>query len=180
MAEQAEQQAAAADQQQTRAADSNHSGESEQRQQQPAEIQTGQNQTESRESDGQQQQQTRQTNDQQEETPGTGEGDSFSRSYVETLRSESASYRTQNKALRSELWAARVAAAGRLADPADLPMPDAADPTDAEQVTAAIDELLAAKPHYAARKAAGDIGQHSAADDTAGGVSLMGIMSRNS
>lgn len=108
------------------------------------------------------------------------DGDSFSRSYVETLRSESANYRTQNKDLRSELWAARVAAAGRLADPADLPLPDAADPTDAEQVTAAIDELLAAKPHYAARRATGDIGQHSAADDTAGGVSLMGIMGRNS
>lgn len=118
--------------------------------------------------------------DNQESLNSDHDGDSFSRSYVETLRSESANYRTQNKDLRSELWAARVAAAGRLADPADLPLPDAADPTDAEQVTAAIDDLLAAKPHYAARRATGDIGQHSAADDTAGGVSLMGIMGRNS
>lgn len=95
-------------------------------------------------------------------------GDTFPRSYVERLRREAADYRTRGQAdrdaadaLRGELWQARVTAAGRLADPTDLPMPADAEQVDADTVEAAIDALLEAKPHLAARRATGDIGQHA-------------------
>lgn len=56
------------------------------------------------------------------------------------------------------LFEARIAATGRLADPSDVPF--AAELVDdTEKLTAAIDALLAAKPHLASRKPVwGDVG----------------------
>ena len=112
------------------------------------------------------------------------DGDTFPRVYVERLRSKSAQYRTaanearqQADDYRQQLWAARVEAAGRLADPTDLPAPDDADP-DPDTVQAAIDDLLERKPHLAARRARGDIGQHQQRSGADGEVSLMGILQR--
>ena len=112
------------------------------------------------------------------------DGDTFPRVYVERLRSKSAHYRTaanearqQADDYRQQLWAARVEAAGRLADPTDLPAPDDADP-DPDTVQAAIDDLLERKPHLAARRARGDIGQHQQRSGADGEVSLMGILQR--
>ena len=94
--------------------------------------------------------------------PETNENETFSREYVEELRSEAAQYRTRAKSAdkyREALWAARVAADGRLVDADDLPMPDDADPLDADAVSAAVDELIERKPHLKRREAAGVVGQ---------------------
>ena len=90
-----------------------------------------------------------------------GDGDMFPRSYVEQLRAENQRYRERGKRaddLASRLHTASVAATGRLADPDDLPF-DEAHLDDPDKLTAAIDELLARKPHMAARRPTGDIGQ---------------------
>ena len=56
------------------------------------------------------------------------------------------------------LFTERVAATGRLADPTDAPF-NADLLQSAEALTAALDALLAAKPHLASRKPAwGDVG----------------------
>lgn len=89
------------------------------------------------------------------------EPDSFPREYVERLREESAKYRQKagdRDALAQRLHAALVRETGRLADPDDLPFSDD-HLTDAEALTTALDELLARKPHLAARRVYGDIGQ---------------------
>lgn len=103
------------------------------------------------------------TEDEAEETPEDDtEGDTFPRAYVEKLRKEAADARVKaqkSEELAGALWAAQVAAAGRLADPTDLPMPEGADPLDADAVTAAVDELLARKPHLASRVPRGNAGQ---------------------
>lgn len=90
------------------------------------------------------------------------DAETFPRSYVEKLRDENARYRQRAQRaddLAAALWTARVSATGRLADPTDLPMPEDADPLDADTVAAAVDELLGRKPHLASRRPAGDVGQ---------------------
>lgn len=87
--------------------------------------------------------------------------DTFSRTYVEKLRRENATYR--EKARTAEHYAARlhealVSATGKLADPTDLPF-DADHLDDPDALAAAIDELLSKKPHLASRKPFGDVGQ---------------------
>jgi antitoxin component of RelBE/YafQ-DinJ toxin-antitoxin module len=89
------------------------------------------------------------------------DADQFPRAYVDRLRRESAGYR--ERAQRADEYATRlhaalVAATGRLADPTDLPF-DAEHLADNEKLTAAIDELLARKPHLATLRPAGDVGQ---------------------
>src|SRR5699024_8851248 len=86
--------------------------------------------------------------------------------YVEKLRAENQRYRQQARdaddqraALEAELWRLHVEASGRLADADDLPMPVDAT-ADAETIDTAISDLLDRKPHLAARRAVGDIGQH--------------------
>lgn len=93
---------------------------------------------------------------------GTNENETFSREYVQSLREEAATYRTRAKnadTYREALWAARVKEDGRLVDADDLPMPDDADPLDADAVSAAVDELIERKPHLKRREAAGVVGQ---------------------
>lgn len=118
-----------------------------------------------------------------EETPedgadGVSEGDpeTFPRAYVEKLRGEAAAARVKaqkSEELAGALWESRVASLGRLADPTDLPMPEDADPLDPEAVTAAVDELLARKPHLASRVPRGNVGagvQHEAAEFSLGSM----------
>lgn len=87
--------------------------------------------------------------------------ESFPRSYVEKLRRESAGYR--ERATKGDTYAQRlhtelVKATGKLADPTDLPF-DAEHLDDPERMSAAVDDLLARKPHLASRRPTGDIGQ---------------------
>ena len=106
--------------------------------------------------------------------------DTFPRAYVEQLRTENAKYRDRAKradTLAQALYVARVAALGRLADPTDLPYDeDLLD--DADALTAAVDALLARKPHLASRRPTGSIGQGEATVSGAG-VDLAAILRGN-
>lgn len=100
-----------------------------------------------------------------EPEPALEPGDTFPRAYVEELRAESAKHRTAAKEaaeavlpLQERLFGLLVASTDRLADPTDLPF-DAALIDDEVALTAAIDDLLARKPHLASRTVVGDIGQ---------------------
>lgn len=57
-----------------------------------------------------------------------------------------------------------MTATGRLADPTDLTFNDTRL-DDPEALTAAIDDLLARKPHLASRRLVGDIGQGAVKGD---------------
>ena len=114
------------------------------------------------------------TTEQDEETEE--EPETFPRAYVEELRQENGKYR--QRAQRADDLAARlhtelVRATGRLADPTDLPFAEE-HLDDADALSSALDELLAAKPHLASRRPRGDVGQGvSGAADT---VDLAGIL----
>lgn len=89
------------------------------------------------------------------------EPESFPREYVQKLREESAKHRTRAQRadnLATRLHVALVAATGRLADPDDLTF-DEGHLDDPEALTAAIDDLLARKPHLVSRRPSGDVGQ---------------------
>lgn len=131
-------------------------------------------------------QQTEQTADlepvvddtEQQTEPSTDElePETFPREYVQQLRDENAKYRQRaGKAddLAKRLHTALVAATGRLADPSDLPF-DEAHVDDPEALTAAVDALVASKPHLASRKPSGDVGQGLTPDT--GSFSLAGIL----
>ena len=114
-----------------------------------------------------------------QETPQEPQEDAktFPRAYVEKLRQEAAEARVRAKKaddLARELFTARVAATGRLADPNDLPFDDALL-ADLPALEAAIDELVAQHPHYAARRPRGDIGQ-GAAGSAGGTVDLASLL----
>lgn len=104
------------------------------------------------------------------------EPDTFTRDYVEGLRQENGKYR--QRAQRADQLAQRlhtelVRATGKLADPTDLPFNDEhLDDTDA--LATAIDDLLTRKPHLAARRPIGEIGQ--GATTSAGSVDLAAIL----
>ena len=87
--------------------------------------------------------------------------DTFPREYVEKLRDENAKYRQRAQRsddLAQRLHEALVTATGRLQDPSDLTFnEDHLD--DPEALQAAIEDLLARKPHLASRRPLGDIGQ---------------------
>ena len=107
------------------------------------------------------------------------EPDTFPRSYVEQLRQENGRYRQRAQRaddLAHRLHTALVEQTGKLADPTDLPF-DEAHLDDADSLTAAIDELLTTKPHLAARRIAGDIGQ--GASKPSDGVNLLNILRGN-
>lgn len=118
--------------------------------------------------------------------PGTivppDEPETFDREYVQKLRDEAAGHRVKAKrsdALAAALVTAQAAATGRLADPTDLPYDEALldddGLVDAGKVTAAVEDLLARKPHLAARRPTGDVGQ-GARPETAGSLSLVDLM----
>lgn len=67
-----------------------------------------------------------------------------------------------------------VRATGRLADPTDLPF-DETHLEDPEVLAAAVDDLISRKPHLAARRPTGDIGQ-GATNSTSTGVDLAAIL----
>ena len=87
--------------------------------------------------------------------------ETFPREYVEKLRDENAKYRQRAQRsddLAQRLHEALVTATGRLQDPSDLTFnEDHLD--DPEALQAAIEDLLARKPHLASRRPLGDIGQ---------------------
>lgn len=111
------------------------------------------------------------------DSPNTDdEPDTFPRSYVEDLRRESGKYRQRAQA--GDVYAQRlhtelVRATGRLADPTDLPF-DAEHLDDADKLVAAVDDLLARKPHLASRRPFGEIGQ--GATQSAGNVDLAALL----
>ena len=87
--------------------------------------------------------------------------DTFPREYVEKLRDENAKYRQRaqrSDELAQRLHEALVTATGRLQDPSDLGF-DEDHLDDPEALQAAIEDLLARKPHLASRRPLGDIGQ---------------------
>lgn len=120
---------------------------------------------------------TTEQTEQTEEQEQTGdEPETFTREYVEQLRQENGRYRQragQADALARRLHTALVAATGRLADPTDLPFDEAHLEGD-EALTAAVDALLAAKPHLGDRRPRGDVGQGATAPEQ--GVDLAGIL----
>lgn len=103
--------------------------------------------------------------------------DTFPRDYVEKLRDENARYRQRaGKAddLARRVHRLQVEATGLLADPDDLEFnEDHLDDPDA--LASAIEDLLARKPHLAARRPRGDVGQGIA---DAGGTDLAAILRR--
>lgn len=105
------------------------------------------------------------------------EADTFPREYVEQLRQENGRYRQRAQRadeLAHRLHAEMVRATGRLADPADLEF-DEDHLADPDKLTAAVDELLEAKPHLASRRPAGDIGQGQHGNG-GGEFSLLGML----
>lgn len=112
-----------------------------------------------------------------EGSPTTPEdAETFPREYVERLRAENAEHRT--KAKRADEMSRRlhlelVRATGRLADPDDLAF-DEAHLEDVDVLDAAIDALIARKPHLASRRPRGDVGQGATAE--AASVDLAGML----
>lgn len=106
-----------------------------------------------------------------------GDADTFPRAYVEKLRAQNARYREKAKnadAYGQRLHTELVRATGRLADPSDLDFdPEHLD--DPEALAAAVNDLLARKPHLASRKPVGDIGQgvRGSATEQAGLLSIL-------
>src|SRR5699024_6433518 len=110
--------------------------------------------------------------------------DTFPRAYVEQLRRKGQNYRhraqraeTRAEQLARELYRSRVAELGLLADPDDMEY-DGELLMDGAALRAAVTELVRSRPHLAARRARGDIGQH---EQPAGapGQSLGAILRRN-
>ncbi|WP_448221198.1 hypothetical protein [Gordonia iterans] len=105
------------------------------------------------------------------------EEETFSREYVEKLRQENGKYRQRAQRaddLAHRLHRALVRTDGRLQDPTDLDFSDDHLDDDGEALTAAITDLLARKPHLAARRPVGDVGQ--GATTTSTDVDLLGIL----
>jgi hypothetical protein len=103
--------------------------------------------------------------------------DTFPRSYVERLRRESAGYR--ERAQNADNYAKRlhlelVRATGKLADPTDLEFNEV-HLDDPYALGAALDELLARKPHLASRRPTGEIGQ-GASTPAASSVDLAALL----
>ena len=108
---------------------------------------------------------------------GAEKPDTFPREYVEKLRDENAKYRQRAQRsddLAQRLHEALVTATGRLQDPTDLPF-DESHLDDPEALQAAVEDLLARKPHLASRRPFGDIGQGPKTGDT-GEVNLAELL----
>jgi hypothetical protein len=97
---------------------------------------------------------------------GETEPETFDREYVQKLRDEAAGHRVKAKrtdALNARLATAQAALTGKLADPTDLPFTDDLldedGLVDEDKVRAAVDDLVKRKPHLAARRPTGNVGQ---------------------
>lgn len=113
------------------------------------------------------------------EPTDAGEAPTYPAEYVKELRAEAAEHRTKAKALQLALVSAWATVDGRLVDPSDLPVasvqPDDDGNYTRQAVTAAIDALLASKPHLgAARPAPLPQGARPEAEQ----VSLLGLLNR--
>lgn len=118
--------------------------------------------------------------DESDADTGESAGDMFTREYVEGLRQENAKYRQRAQRadeLAHRLHTALVRSDGRLHDPSDLAFEDAHLADDGQALTDAITDLIDRKPHLAARKPAGDIGQGAESGKT--DVNLLGILRGN-
>lgn len=109
-------------------------------------------------------------------------GATFTREYVESLRSENAGHRTRIReveqtadTLARTLWVERVAALNILADPSDLEY-DADLLHDRDGIETAARQLVEAKPHLRSRAITGRIGQGEGTSDTP--ISLLGLLRR--
>ena len=91
------------------------------------------------------------TDSESESESRSDEPDTFDRAYVEDLRKESAGYRTQVRELQQQLHRVKVEQTGKLADPSDLEF-DPAHLDDPDALLAAIEALLADRPHLKARR----------------------------
>ncbi|WP_273491520.1 hypothetical protein [Gordonia otitidis] len=91
------------------------------------------------------------TDSEPESESRSDEPDTFDRAYVEDLRKESAGYRTQVRELQQQLHRVKVEQTGKLADPSDLEF-DPAHLDDPDALLAAIEALLADRPHLKARR----------------------------
>lgn len=108
--------------------------------------------------------------------PAEAEADTFSRDYVEKLRQENGKYRQRAQRaddLAHRLHTALVTATGRLADPTDLEFSED-HLEDPEALEAAVEALLTSKPHLAARRPRGDVGQ--GATSSGATVDLAGLL----
>lgn len=110
------------------------------------------------------------------EDTAEAEADTFSRDYVEKLRQENGKYRQRAQRadeLAHRLHTALVTATGRLADPTDLEFSEE-HLEDPEALEAAVEALLTLKPHLAARRPRGDVGQ--GATSSGATVDLAGLL----
>lgn len=124
-----------------------------------------------------QQQTAEQRQEAGQEDSGQEEPDTFPREYVERLRDENAKWRQraqQADDYAQRLHTALVEATGRLADPTDLEF-NTEHLEDTGALTAAIDDLVARKPHLAARRPSGSIGQ-GAVGSSSNTVDLAGLL----
>jgi hypothetical protein len=94
------------------------------------------------------------------------EPETFDREYVRKLRDEAAGHRVKAKrtdALNARLATAQAALTGKLADPTDLPFDESLldddGLVDEAKVHAAVEDLIKRKPHLAARRPTGNVGQ---------------------
>ena len=112
----------------------------------------------------------------EEHTEPQEDEDTFPRHVVAKLRDENARYR--QRAARADdlahrLHTALVTATGKLHDPEDLPY-DEDHLDDPEALAAAVDDLLARKPHLASRRPVGNIGQGASGSTST--VDLAGLL----
>ena len=92
--------------------------------------------------------------------------ETFDRDYVQKLRNENSKYRVRSKKaddLAHALVAAFASETGRLHDPSDLAysdeLLDEQGMPSRDQVAAAVETLVSAKPHLAKIRVTGDVGQ---------------------
>lgn len=118
--------------------------------------------------------------------PAEGQDETFSRAYVEELRTESARHRVNAKKadeLSRRLVASYVEATGRLHDARDLAFSDDLMGEDGypdlEKVTSAVEALIKERPHLARIRPVGDVGQGAASEGTSSGVTAFGDMLRS-
>ncbi len=111
---------------------------------------------------------------------GETEPETFDREYVQKLRDEAAGHRVKAKrtdALNARLATAQAALTGKLADPTDLPFTDDLldddGLVDEAKVLAAVEDLIKRKPHLAARRPTGNVGQGARPEVVEEGLAAM-------